>query len=552
MRNPLPLKLITVCLFLTLSSFSKDDKQANIIFILADDLGYMDIAAYASKIKNVSRSQVYHETPNLDRLIDEGVMFTQAYATHLCSPSRSSIITGKHASRHGFMTATPGGYKTYYNQGETPPQGFYIQDGFFNSTDRAPWPLTQGMTNIALPTDEFTFAEAMTDHRAAFIGKWHLGGHGSEGYSPSDQGFEELAWFDAGGSPYFNWRKLWDKKIKTHTKMAQSKLQHGKSGQETGKDYLTDDLTKQACDYIRKSQNYTKPFLLYFCHFAVHTPLQAKKEDIQYFAKKATRGWNGHQNPTYAAMLKSLDDSIGEMIQTLKETKQLDNTIIMFISDNGGIKRPDKDGKATISNNAPLKGEKALLYEGGIRVPFFVWQPKKFSASSCQRPVDINDIFPTLLEIGLYPLDQYKIYGDGQSLVSLLSNSKSHKYNRDTFYWHYPFYVSVGLKQGDLTAPRSAIRHKDWKLILNWEGKLELYNIANDLEEKNNLVSQEPERTEKLFKQLTNWINKTVEKRYIPIQNKNYNVQLKSSRSFQNIFSKFDLKWPQGRSSRVK
>jgi arylsulfatase A-like enzyme len=251
-------------------------------------------------------------------------------------------------------------------------------------------------------------------------------------------------------------------------------------------------------------------------------------------------------------MLKSLDDSIGDMLKTLKETNQLDNTIIMFISDNGGIKRPDKDGKATISNNTPLKGEKALLYEGGIRVPFFVWQPEKFKASSCDRPVDINDIFPTLLELGQYPLDQYKTYGDGQSLVPILSGSESHNYKRDTFHWHYPFYVSVGLKKGDLTAPRSAIRHKDWKLILNWEGKLELYNIENDLEEKHNLVNQEPERTQKLFKQLTSWINKTVEKRYIPIQNSAYKKHLNTAREFHDIFSDYDQTWPQGRSSRVK
>ena len=546
--------LISTCLMLHSSQLQSKESSTkpNIIFILADDLGYMDLAAYASKIKNIDRSELFYETPHIDQLVDQGVMFTQAYASNLCSPSRSSIITGKHSSRHGFMTATPGFYETHYNQGQIPPAGFAAQDGFFHKTDRAPWPLTQAMTNIALPLDEVTFAEAMTDYKSAFIGKWHLGGHGSKGFAPADQGFEEIAWFDAGGSPYFNWRKRWDLKKKQHEKMAQSELHQGKSGAATGKDYLTDDLAEQACQYIKQNQKSDKPFLLYFCQFAVHTPLQAKKADIKHFAQKKTRGWNQQSNPTYAGMLKAMDDCVGAMIQTLKESNQLDNTIIIFMSDNGGIVHPDENGKATITNNTPLKGEKALLYEGGIRVPLFVWYPSKYTAKTCDRAVDINDIFPTLLDLSGQSLDSYKTYGDGQSLVPLLADPQSKAYSRDSFYWHYPFYVQVGLTKGALTAPRSAIRQGDWKLILNWEGGLELYNLKSDLAEANNLSQHEPERTKQLFKKLNHWINSTVETRYIPIRNPNYKAQLKQARSFKNIFSAHQSPWPLGRTSRIK
>jgi len=525
-------------------------EKPNIIFVLADDLGYMDLVSYAARVKGVDRDACYYETPNLDRMADQSVVFTQAYACPLCSPTRSSIITGKYAASQGFMTATPGGYKTHYNQGLKTPEGFYNQDGLKNKTGRPHWPLTQGISNIALPLGETTIAEALTGYHSAFIGKWHLGGHGSEGFSPSDQGFEELAWFDSGGSAYFNWRNRWNRKKKEHPKMAQKELQQGSAGEETGEDYLTDDLSVQACRYIERQKKSDAPFFLYFCQFAVHGPFQAKKEDVTYFSTKKTRGWNGHANPTYAAMLRSLDDSIGAIFQALEKTGQADNTVIVFMSDNGGIVHPDENGKPTLSNNAPLKGGKAQMYEGGIRVPLMVWYPKSVKPALCDVPVDCNDIFPTLLQIG----GKSSNSGDGQSLVPLLSDTKnsSKHYSRDTFFWHYPFYVSVGLKKGDFTAPRSAIRKGDWKLILNWDGGLELYNIRNDISEASELSAKEPERTQALFEELVGWLNETVESRYIPKTNSRYKPNHADARPFKNIFEQQNIKWPVGRNSRVR
>jgi arylsulfatase A-like enzyme len=532
------------------SSSSGFSGRPNVVFILADDLGYMDLVSYAARVKGVNRAECFYETPNIDRLADQGVAFTQAYACQLCSPTRSSLITGKYAASQGFMTATPGMYKTYYNQGREAPDGFCAQDGLKMKTDRPSWPLVQGISNIALPQRETTIAEALKGYNSAFIGKWHLGGHGSEGFSPSDQGFEEIAWFDSGGSPYFKWRNRWNRKKKEHPAMEQDELQQGSAGEETGEEYLTDDLSVQACRYIERQAESDKPFFLYFCHFAVHGPFQAKEDDVRYFAKKKTLGWNGHANPTYAGMLKALDDSVGALLQTLEKTGQADNTVIVFMSDNGGIVHPDKDGTPIISNNAPLKGEKALVYEGGIRVPLFVWYPKTLKPALCDVPVDCNDIFPTLLQIG----GESQMQGDGQSLVPLLSDpaNASGSYSRDTFFWHYPYYVSVGLKNGDLTGPGSAIRKGDWKLILNWEGGVELYNIRNDISEASELAASEPERTTVLFAELAGWLNDTVESRYIPKKNSRYNPKHPEARPFENIFEKQGMEWPVGRVSRVK
>jgi arylsulfatase A-like enzyme len=526
-------------------------EKPNIIFVLADDLGYMDLVSYAARVKGVDRSECFYETPHLDRLADQAVVFTQAYATPLCSPTRSSLITGKYAASQGFMTATPGGYKTYYNQGLETPDGFYDQDGLENKTDRPFWPLTQGMSNIALPIGETTLAEALKGYNSAFIGKWHLGGHGSAGFSPSDQGFEELAWFDSGGSVYFNWRNRWNQKRKEHPEMAQNELQQGNAGEETGEIYLTDDLSVQACRYIERQSESDKPFFLYFCHFAVHTPFGAKPADIRHFAQKDTRGWNGHANPTYAAMIRSLDDSIGAMIETLEKTGQADNTFIVFMSDNGGIVGPDEDGKPTVSNNAPLNGEKALLYEGGIRVPLMIWYPKTVKPALCDVPVDCNDIFPTLVEFGGESLSETI---DGQSLVPLLKDpaNSSNAYSRDTFFWHYPFYVERGLKKGDMTGPRSAIRKGDWKLILDWEGGLELYNIKEDFSEASDRSAQEAELTAAMFTELVAWINETVESRYIPKTNSRYDPKHAEARPFNNIFEQQKMDWPVGRASWVK
>lgn len=505
----------------------------NILFILADDLGYMDINAYAQRLTGVAASQQFYETPHLDRLTRGGTAFSQAYACQLCSPTRAGLLTGRNAAKIGVTTATPGTVKTYYNQGRTPPPGYAAQDAIhWGDNIKIPQALLNGSTLDALPSgqpldqgrDEITIAEALQGYRSAFIGKWHLGNHGAKGWQPADQGFEELAYFDEGSSPYFNWRRSWDNRKKHFPNMPQPELLQGKTDPATSADCLTDALTDTAVNFIRQQAGggSNEPFFLYLCHFAVHTPFQARQDDVKHFEKKSTRGWNGHSNAVYAAMLKSLDDSVGRLLDELDRTGLASNTVVVFMSDNGGVTYTDPAATC----NAPLKGGKAMMFEGGIRVPLLFHWPGKISASQwCDVPVTYEDIFPTLLELsGANPKPHYSRI-DGRSLASLFADPANRKraYKRDTFYWHYPFNVKVAHPDDNLPpAPHSAIRQGDFKLIYDWSGRLYLHNLKDDWHEENNLAEAMPSKTKALFKQLNRWLDENVAVKYTPALNPDY------------------------------
>ncbi|MGB7343649.1 MAG: sulfatase [Pirellulaceae bacterium] len=545
MKSIHPITRFAFIVSLAFSSCALADSPPNIIVILADDLGIVDMNAYAARFTGAKPSQMYYETPNLDRLVREGTSFSQAYACHLCSPARASLLTGKYAARTGFTTAVGGNVQTFYNQGIDPPEGYVAQDALdWKDKIDIEQALLNGTTRDALASghpldqgqDEVTLAEAMPDHDAAFIGKWHLGRHGSDGWQPEDQGFEEIAYFDEGGSPYFDWRELWDRRDLGPSKMAQKHLTKGKSGTNHGERYLTDELTEQAVNYIRdrgaSSDENAKPFFLYFCHFAVHTPFQGKPEDVAYFEQKSTRGWNEHDNAVYAAMLRGLDNSVGRILDTLAETGLDENTLVVFMSDNGGVTYTSP----VATCNAPFKGGKALHFEGGIRVPLvFRWKGHIDSDAWANVPVDCNDIFPTVLDLAGYDTQPHLVDGniDGRSLSPLLtdlSNSDG-KYPRDTFFWHYPLNVIVeNPDDGFPSAPSSAIRKGDWKLIFDWSGKLRLYNIADDPFEKNELSDSKPHLAKDLFRELNDWIDANVDVKYTPALNPRYD-QAKESRT---------------------
>lgn len=356
----------------TASAFAATQRP-NIVFILADDLGYMDINAYAERTVGVPATQQYFETPHLDRLVAESTAFSQAYACQLCSPTRAGILTGRNAARIGVTTATPNSVRTFYNQGIEPPPGYLAHDAiYWGDQIKVAQALLNGSSLEALPSghpldqgrDELTIAEALRGYRSAFIGKWHLGGHGASGWQPHNQGFRELAYFDEGGSAYFNWRNSWEarKKPRHLEKMPQAEWLVGRADAATGTEYLTDALTDTAVTFItRQAATHDAPFLLYLCHFAVHTPFQGKPELVAHFENKPTRGWNGHSNAVYAAMLKSLDDSVGRILQALEATGLAANTLVVFMSDNGGVTYT----KPAATSNAPLKGGKAMMFEGG-------------------------------------------------------------------------------------------------------------------------------------------------------------------------------------------
>lgn len=532
---------------------TRSHAKPNIILILADDFGIMDSQGYASHFTNVDSSRMYYETPNIDRLIAEGVSFSQAYANPLCSPTRASILTGQYASKLGFMTAMPL-RPTYYNQNLPIPSGYYLHDVLEHKDSidiEQAW--INATSNSAVPTgntgdngkDVTSIPEVLKDYHSAFIGKWHVGGFGAEGYQPEDHGFETLAYFDGGGSAYFNWKDAWDNTSKnTFPRMPQDQWEIGNSGTDTGKEYLTDDLTEQALNFLDQHAHGNKPFFLYFSNFAVHSPYQGVASDIGYFDHKPTKGWNNHRDPIYAAMIKSMDRSIGAILEKLKKTGIDENTLIIFMSDNGGIDSnitPNGDG----TDNAPFLGGKATLFEGGIRVPLiFRWQGKLDASKWIDVPVDVTDIYPTIIGVGGNKSADKTIQKlDGENLMPLLvdSNNSQEHYSKDTHYWHYPFNVIYkNPLDGYPLTPHSAIRVKDYKLIFDWYGRLRLYDLKVDPYEKYDLSKQEPEHTQKLFAKLLKWIDANVEDRYLPKLNPEYNASKEvRDTPFKNLTSNY-------------
>lgn len=386
--------------------------------------------------------------------------------------------------------------------------------------------------------DELSMAEALKDYHSAFIGKWHIGGHGSKGYQPSDQGFEELVYWDAPGSVYFDWKEEWlapfgheNSKYARYRKPPKrpgSDFVLGNIGENTGEEYLTDDMAAQAVSFIKKRAAIKEePFFLYFCHFAVHAPLQGKEEDINHFENKETKGWNGHVSPVYASMVKSLDESVGSIMKALEETGLEDNTLVVFMSDNGGIATKVAN-KGTYTDNSPLLGGKGCVTEGGIRVPLiFRWKNNLEGGQWSDVPVDCSDILPTFADIAGYNtkeiIEQNDL--DGRSFAPLLSDVTNRKegYTKNTRYWHYPFNVIYNSPFDWLPLqPHSVIREGDYKLIFDWHGRLFLFDIEKDPYEKNNLAKQMPELTNDLFDKLMQWTKDNVKDTYKPYINKDY------------------------------
>lgn len=490
--------------------------RPNVVFILADDLGIMDINAYARHF-DPERDHSYFETPNLDALVGRGVVFSQAYANQLCSPSRAAIMTGRVASTLGVTTATPL-TKTYYNQGLPVPAGYSPHDAFAHQ-DKIAGPLAwdNGHTNTALPAGIPTLPSVLEGYDKAFLGKWHLGGHGALGQQPRDHGFTELASFDAGGSVYFNWRKSWSQKQLPYPTMPQAQSEAGNPGEPTDCEFLTDDLTLRAANHLReRAKTPEDPFFLYFCHFSVHTPLQAKPETIAHFTEKTCPEEYPRNNATYAAMVKHLDESVGVILETLRETGLEEDTVLIFTSDNGGVEYT----RPAATDNAPFQGGKACLYEGGIRVPLIVHQPGRFEGGQwCSSVVECADFLPTLCEL---TENEAPPQIDGSSFASLLAAPASARQGK-TLYWHYPYNVIVkNPEDGFPLSPHSAIREGDFKLIWDWHGPLRLYDIEADPFEKNELSEKHPEQAARLLDKLQSWLRKNVEPRYFPILNSDY------------------------------
>jgi len=444
-------RLLSLCLFATLAfparagEKPKDSPKPNFVFILIDDLGWTDLGCYGSK---------FYHTPNIDRLAAKGMRFTCAYtAASICSPTRASIMTGKHPARIGMTN-------------------FLIGNRWPENAPLVPIDWT-----LELSTNEITLARAlkMAGYVTGMVGKWHLGKTPPEAY-----GFDSNVDGTIKGSPPGYFDKKGTYLVEKHTAAAEKFI-------ETNKD---------------------RPFFLYLAHYTVHIPLQAKKELIAKYQAKANENPVDkvygedkgkkvrivQNHPVYAAMIESMDESVGRIVKKLEDLKIDDRTVIVFFSDNGGLVSAEGEPTSVL----PLRLGKGWLYEGGVRVPCIIyWPGHTRRGSTAAVPIVSTDFYPTMLEMAGLRLNP-KQHSDGLSLVPLLQGRGPPE--RKTFYWHYPHYSNQG------GTPSGAVRHGDLKLIEYYEdGTLELYDLKNDLGEKNNLAAKMPKQAQELRQMLETW-----------------------------------------------
>jgi len=403
------LRNLLLTAFFAATSVSAQERPPNIIFMLIDDMGWTDLGCYGSK---------YYETPHIDQLAKDGMRFTQAYsACTVCSPTRAAVLTGKAPARLHITDWIAGHQR--------PHARLQIPD----------W-------TKQLPLEEETLAERLKTrgYATASIGKWHLGG---TAFYPEKQGFDVNIGGTEGGSPpsYFSPYKI-------------ATLADGPEGE-----FLTERLTAEAAKFIEKNKD--QPFFIYMPHYAVHTPIMGKADVVAKYQAKRADG--GHCNPVYAALVESVDDSVGQLRATLKKHDLAANTIIVFTSDNGGLSGQvsEKGWRRGPTDNSPSRWGKGSAYDGGVHVPLLITWPGVVAAGSvCDTPVISYDHTPTLLEATGTALKEGQIV-DGESLLTLLTDKGQLK--RDAIYWHYPHY-----HPGSAT-PYGAIREGDWKLIEFYE-----------------------------------------------------------------------------------
>lgn len=424
--------------------------KPNVILILADDLGYTDLGCYGSR---------YYQTPNIDRMAAEGLRFTSGYTCGPnCQPTRAAMMSGQYGPRTGVYTV--------------------------GSIERFPW-RTRSLRPVdnveKLPTNKVTLGQAMKacGYVTGLFGKWHLGEDAE--HHPLARGFDESI---VSMGKHFNFNT------------------NPKTEYPEGT-YLADFLTDKATDFIRRHRQ--EPFFLCLHHFAVHSPWEAKAEWIRKF--QGLPAADGHHDPVYAAMIASVDESVGRVLATLDELHLAENTLVIFTSDNGGVGGYAREGigGTDITDNAPLRGGKGMLYEGGIRVPYIFRRPGTVPAGKeCDVPICSVDLFPTLLDLaGGTPPDDYPL--DGVSYACILTGQSGEALKDRAIFWHFPGYLGAGKGTWRAT-PLGAIRQGDWKLLQFFEdGRIELYNLREDIGERHDLAEQQPQKTAELMARLRAW-----------------------------------------------
>jgi arylsulfatase A-like enzyme len=448
MKLKLPYKCILCALILwscktNILKKNETPKQPNIVLFFVDDLGWADLGF---------RNPVF-ETPNIDQLAKSGINFNQAYiASPTCSPSRASLITGKHPARLKMVRHIPGGKKNGFDK-------FDRTDVEFNYLERDP---AQFPSRNWLPLENVSYAEALANqgYYNLFLGKWHLG---HEDFHPTKQGFDKQIGTSNDGHPksyyppYFKQKTIFP---------------------DTKETYLTDKLTNEAVDFISKYEK-ENPFLLNFSYYSVHSPHQGRKDLVKYFEEKGLEG----KFANYAAMVKATDESVGKVLKAIKEKGIEKETVIIFLSDQGSY-----------FENSPFRGGKMkeTLFEGGSRVPFFLKWPGVTKPNSTNNSiVQSTDLFPTLVEIAGGDVSKYKDL-DG---VSLLSTIKQNDYLKREPVYGYRAYEDLYV----------SVRQDDWKLLAYRSSKIELFNITEDIKETTDLSKNNPEKVKELVKKLIEW-----------------------------------------------
>ncbi len=445
------LSLVLCCIF---SSVALASKPLNVVFFLIDDLGWNDVGASGSD---------YYKTPNIDQLARDGMRFTNGYAAcNVCSPTRASIMTGKYPARVMLTQWLPSG-----------------------RWDAKQHKLREGRYLSNLPLEEVTIAEALREagYTNAFMGKWHLGP--LPYYFPEHQGFDvNVAGRDYGapGSYWYPYEGSWLIPTTPGIRIFKDNPLPGQEG-----DYLVDKLAEKGEAFVREQAD--KPFFLMMSHYAVHSPLQGKPDKVARYEAIPEDERQGE--PHYAAMVESVDDSVGRIMKAVQDIGAADNTLVIFTSDNGGMWRA--------TDNAPLRANKGSNYEGGLRVPFIIkWPGVAKAGSVSDEPVISPDFYPTILSALGLPAkpDQHK---DGADLTPILKGEGG--IEREAIFWHYPHY-----NRHPENFPSSIARQGDWKLIEKLDtGELELYDLSSDVGESVNLAKKEKARARRLLAMLESW-----------------------------------------------
>ncbi|MGY8768711.1 MAG: sulfatase [Pirellulales bacterium] len=454
------------------AALAAKEARPNVVVFLIDDMGWTDLGCQGS---------TYYETPHIDQLAADGIRFTNGYAAcAVCSPTRAAMMTGKYPARVGVTDWI----RAEFQGGKMPASGKNPTEYVGGKNNKLLCPPNP----LWMEHEEFTLAEVMKakGYKTCYIGKWHLG---MEAWYPESQGFD----FNYGGCDYGQPPSYFDP-YKNGRLTGIPTLKPRKEGE-----YLTDREADEAVGFIEKHKD--QPFFLYVANYAVHTPIQAKKKLIAKYNEKPK---TNQKNAAYAAMVESVDDSVGAVLDCLERNQLTEKTLVLFTSDNGGLLGP--------THNAPLRSGKGNPYEGGIRVPFIVKWPGHIKPGSVSdSPVCSIDVLPTLVDIVEPPLPSNLVV-DGVSLLDELTGKQ--KIDSRLLFWHFPHYRSKTIP------PYAIVRDGNYKLIHWFEGKSELYDLEKDLSETTDLATQFPEIKLKMLEQLEQLLIKNQAK--VPRKNPGY------------------------------